>query len=252
MINFRRILHPRHLIFIYIIGILECVCDYFDPPDDDSDLVERFFLLILLAIPGLFTLLVNFQNPQFLYLPRLYSCLMVLTDTLSPAPVIAILVKRNPKMFSPVLILIAYVCYIVSEITKVYYFEELPRAVENLNIFLVVIFYAVTFFLILHFWWNLFLKRHNSYSADEIIICILTISSFLYNMLQDIMDISFNEQNWIDFTPFHLLSDICIQIVYTLIITTVPMRLAQRKLSETHYTLRNKQAFVRYVSHEIR
>ena len=236
----------------HAVGILECICDYLDPAEDDTDLNERFILLILLAFPGLITLLVNFQGPHYQYLPRLYSCLMVATDTLSPAPVLAILVKRNPKMFSPILLLLGYSCYIVSEIIKVYYFEELPSSVDNFTIFLEVVFYFITFILILRFWWSLFVKRHNSISADEVIIFILTLSSFVYNMLQDILDISFNQQNWIDFTPFHLLSDICLQIAYTLIITTIPIRLVQRKLSETHHTLRNKQAFVRYVSHEIR
>ena len=238
--------------FIYI-GILECLCDYFNPPDDDLDLYERLSLLLLLALPGVTALSVQFQHPDFHYLPRLFSCLMVTTDTLSPAPVLAILVKRNPNLFHPTFLLFGYGCYIISEIIKVYYFEELPPSVENLNVFLEVVFYVITFVLILRFWWSLWSKKSiSNLSADEIIMFILTISSFVYNMLQDIMDVGLNQQNWIDFTPMHLVADISVQIAYTLIITTIPSRLVQQKLFETHQNLRNKQAFVRYVSHEIR
>lgn len=231
-------------------GLVDCMLDLASGTAVETDMRERFILLLCLAYPNAFAVYCYQFGTLKGSAVEIFAILKILHEVLYLAPCCVIAFQREHKYFNPLFLISLFLIYTASCVLKV---NSLGGPYGTIIDLLLYIPYCIAVIFILLFWYRLYASsRTKRLTANSINLGVISICLVLLALALQIINVATKQMAFLNYGPVNLSVSLLMRIVFTIAVTVLPGRLSSLLLKEKRLQLDMKSLFVRYVSHEIR
>ena len=204
---------------------------------------ERIFILVGLICPPIGYFIAYAYFP--FSIAAIVNTLSSTQDLFLMGPVFSIIHKAsNGKIWTSVNLLLITLCVGISHIISPYTNQNLPFLMLSyfVRVVALIVFVFCYIKMIIDINWH-----SNRMSSRDFLIYFYTSLVFVVIVFHDLVPLAFSSNQIVSLSYFNFTS-----ILFTVLVSVVPSRVTRIELSSLNETLRLKQSFVRYLSHEMR